>query len=182
MLPRALLAAAALAAPQAARAMLPGADGTERVHALGVPSTAPSSAASAAAQPPMLRAGPLPVSFPATGYKQLTNGVPIQDQATAPLGTPWAVYNYYIYGAPAGVPFKVRRRQSNPGFCGVLAPLRLAARRSSNGGRAGRPTAAGRMRPAACPWARRSRGTRRIRARGATVPLTRDDETPCPVV
>jgi hypothetical protein len=46
--------------------------------------------------------------IPASGYKQLWSGTPLEDYVTLTLGTPlWTVYNYYIYGATAGVGFKV---------------------------------------------------------------------------
>ncbi len=55
-----------------------------------------------------------PVDIPAVGYKQLLYGTPILDSATTNLLQPWSVNNYYIYGAPAGVGFKV-------GFCLKMA-------------------------------------------------------------
>jgi hypothetical protein len=51
---------------------------------------------------------PSRLSIPANGYKTLTFGNTIVDSAYAPLGQPWATYNYYIYGAPANQGFKVR--------------------------------------------------------------------------
>ncbi len=45
--------------------------------------------------------------IPATGYKNLTLGIPMEDTATAVLGQPWTVYNYYQFSSPVGQGFKV---------------------------------------------------------------------------
>lgn len=94
----------ALTLASIAQAITPELEST-RQHTLPSKLTSPPPSSSSASSSSSLENND--ISIPATGYKALYFGIPLQDSAYAPFGKPWTVYNYYTYQAPLNQGFKV---------------------------------------------------------------------------